>query len=48
MVAAGLTTAIAIQFVAKYLEDRAVLAARAEMEKLIMSSLSQQNSQTVS
>ena len=45
MVATGVTTAVAIQFVIKYLEDAAILAARAEMEKLIISSLFQQNAQ---
>ena len=48
MVGYGVTTAIAIQSVTKYLEDSAALAARAEMEKLIISSLSQQNTQTLS
>ena len=43
--AAGVTTAIAIQFVTKYLEDRAILAARAEVEKLMMSFLSPTNTQ---
>jgi len=45
MVAAGVTLAIAVQYTTKYLEDRAVLAARAEMEKLMMTSLAQQNAQ---
>ena len=41
MVTAGLTTAIAVRFATKNLEDRAILAARAKMQKLMMASLSQ-------
>lgn len=41
MVSAGVVTAVAIQFVTRYLEQRAVLAAKAEVQKLVMAAAAQ-------
>lgn len=38
MVAAGVVTAIAIEFVTRYLEQKAILYARAELERLMVAS----------
>jgi hypothetical protein len=36
LVAAGVTTAVAVEFITKRLQDYAVLAARSEVQKLIL------------
>lgn len=46
MIAAGVTTAIAVQFATKYLEDRVILAARAEMAETDYATLAQNNVET--
>lgn len=41
MVSAGVVTAVAIQFVTRYLEQRAILAAKVEVQKLVMAAAAQ-------
>lgn len=44
MVAAGVTTAIAVELVTRRMQDLAILSARAELEKLIVATTAKQNS----
>ena len=47
MVVSGVVTAVAIQLVTKQLEDKAILAARAELERLMVAAASQRTQQEV-
>ena len=43
MVAAGVTTAIAVELVTRRMQDLAILSARAELERLIVATMAKQN-----